>query len=203
MVHLSRGGGRGRDRVRPVRADLTPHEDITGSSLDRSKATVSWRGSRRRERESVSRRRRTRMSMRRLGSGNAGGGAAVAGEWDGGGIAGRMRGVNAGIMDEKVLELVFRALNWDPRELCVLARRQRGPSRVLRLRQRPPPRQLLARPPLLLLLLQRRRAQRRLRLQPQRRRDIRRRRREPPTSSSRPRASPAPPRQARHVKQYR
>uniref|UniRef100_A0A0E0A140 F-box domain-containing protein n=1 Tax=Oryza glumipatula TaxID=40148 RepID=A0A0E0A140_9ORYZ len=64
--------------------------------------------------------------MRRLsGSGNAGGGAAVAGEWDGGGgggIAGRMRGVNAGIMDEKVLELVFRALNWDPRELCVVAR---------------------------------------------------------------------------------
>jgi hypothetical protein len=51
--------------------------------------------------------------MRRLGSGNAGGGAAVAGEWDGGGIAGRMRGENAGIMDEKVLELVFRALNWD------------------------------------------------------------------------------------------
>lgn len=318
---------------------------------------MSWRGSRRRERESVSRRRRTRMSMRRLGSGNAGGGAAVAGEWDGGGIAGRMRGVNAGIMDEKVLELVFRALNWDPRELCVVARvsrrlravaervlwrelcvsraprmvsalsgptaavaaaagasgrlagdgeaallllrrggrrragplrarvavlqdvgpelpvaavrgdllfvsdpcehaagaasdddvvgayrgvyrgfmrsrtraflvghrarwsrasaaptaapacehdrrgaraaqrvpparRQRGPPRVLRLRQRPPPRQLLARPPLLLLLLQRRR-------------DIRRRRREPPTSSSRPRASPAPQRQARHVKQYR
>uniref|UniRef100_A0A0D3G9C1 F-box domain-containing protein n=1 Tax=Oryza barthii TaxID=65489 RepID=A0A0D3G9C1_9ORYZ len=60
--------------------------------------------------------------MRRLGSGNAGGGAAVAGEWDGGGIAGRMRGVNTGIMDEKVLELVFRALNWDPRELCVVAR---------------------------------------------------------------------------------
>ncbi|OEL25734.1 hypothetical protein BAE44_0013243, partial [Dichanthelium oligosanthes] len=27
--------------------------------------------------------------------------------------------LNAGIMDEKVLELVFRALNWDPQSLCV------------------------------------------------------------------------------------
>uniref|UniRef100_A0A0D9WI54 F-box domain-containing protein n=1 Tax=Leersia perrieri TaxID=77586 RepID=A0A0D9WI54_9ORYZ len=53
--------------------------------------------------------------MRRLsGSGNVAGGAAN--------IAGRVRGVNAGIMDEKVLELVFRAINWDPQSLCVVAR---------------------------------------------------------------------------------
>ncbi|CAN6337211.1 unnamed protein product [Urochloa humidicola] len=74
-------------------------------------------------------------SMRRLsgasnggsgGGGNAGGGgsaASAAGEWEGGGgNAARVRGVNAGIMDEKVLELVFRALNWDPQSLCVVAR---------------------------------------------------------------------------------
>ncbi|KAF0923390.1 hypothetical protein E2562_006294 [Oryza meyeriana var. granulata] len=64
--------------------------------------------------------------MRRLSGSSGGGNAAVAGEWDGGGggggNAGRIRGVNAGIMDEKVLELVFRALNWDPRALCVVAR---------------------------------------------------------------------------------
>ncbi|KAG8044410.1 hypothetical protein GUJ93_ZPchr0054g2841 [Zizania palustris] len=68
------------------------------------------------------------------GSGNANANAAMAGQWDGGGgggrggegegggIAARIRGVNAGIMDEQVLALVFRALNWDPRALCVMAR---------------------------------------------------------------------------------
>ncbi|CAN6327765.1 unnamed protein product [Urochloa humidicola] len=76
-------------------------------------------------------------SMRRLsgasigssgGGGNAGAGsgAAATGHWEGGGgggnAAARARGVNAGIMDEKVLELVFRALNWDPQSLCVVAR---------------------------------------------------------------------------------
>ncbi|XP_040380520.1 EID1-like F-box protein 3 [Oryza brachyantha] len=66
--------------------------------------------------------------MRRLsGSCNAGEEAAVAGEWGGGGgggggNAGRARGVNAGIMDEKVLVLVFRAINWDPQALCAVAR---------------------------------------------------------------------------------
>jgi hypothetical protein len=71
--------------------------------------------------------------MRRLSgaSGGGGGGSAGvgsadangAGEWEGpGGNAARVRGVNAGIMDEKVLELVFRALNWDPQSLCVVAR---------------------------------------------------------------------------------
>ncbi|KAL5203253.1 hypothetical protein ABZP36_014205 [Zizania latifolia] len=61
--------------------------------------------------------------------------AAVAGQWDGGqggsgggggggggGNAAPIRGVNAGIMDEQVLLLVFRALNWDPHSLCVVAR---------------------------------------------------------------------------------
>ncbi|TKW26560.1 hypothetical protein SEVIR_3G198300v4 [Setaria viridis] len=59
------------------------------------------------------------------GGGNAGGGsgAAASGQWEeGGGNAARIRGVNSGIMDEKVLELVFRALNWDPQSLCVVAR---------------------------------------------------------------------------------
>ncbi|CAN6332555.1 unnamed protein product [Urochloa humidicola] len=73
-------------------------------------------------------------SMRRLsgasnggsgGGGNAGvGSGATPGHWESGGgnAAARARGVNAGIMDEKVLELVFRALNWDPQSLCVVAR---------------------------------------------------------------------------------
>ncbi|RLN28063.1 EID1-like F-box protein 3 [Panicum miliaceum] len=58
------------------------------------------------------------------GGGNAAGGGsgAAAGPWEGGGNAARIRGVNAGIMDEKVLELVFRTLNWDPQSLCVVAR---------------------------------------------------------------------------------
>ncbi|KAL5232163.1 hypothetical protein ABZP36_030939 [Zizania latifolia] len=66
------------------------------------------------------------------GSGNANANAAMAGQWDGGGgggggeggggIAARIRGVNAGIMDEQVLALVFRTLNWDPRALCAMAR---------------------------------------------------------------------------------
>ncbi|CAL4901437.1 unnamed protein product [Urochloa decumbens] len=62
--------------------------------------------------------------MRRLsGASNGGGGSgAASGQWEGGGNAARVRGVNAGIMDEKVLELVFRALNWDPQSLCVVAR---------------------------------------------------------------------------------
>lgn len=57
-------------------------------------------------------------------SGNAGGSSGGAGgQWEGGGSAARVaRGVNAGIMDEKVLQLVFRALNWDPQSLCVVAR---------------------------------------------------------------------------------
>ena len=68
--------------------------------------------------------------MRRLsGASNGGSGKAAgagsggaAGPWEGGGNAARIRGVNVGIMDEKVLELVFRALNWDPQALCVVAR---------------------------------------------------------------------------------
>ncbi|KAG8068198.1 hypothetical protein GUJ93_ZPchr0005g14934 [Zizania palustris] len=67
----------------------------------------------------------------RLLCGNADADAAVAGPWGGGegdggggggGIAVPIRGVNAGIMDEQVLSLVFRALNWDPQALCVVAR---------------------------------------------------------------------------------
>jgi hypothetical protein len=56
--------------------------------------------------------------------GGAGNGAADGtGKWeDGGGNAARARGVNAGIMDEQVLVLVFRFLNWDPKSLCVVAR---------------------------------------------------------------------------------
>ncbi|XP_066367767.1 EID1-like F-box protein 3 [Miscanthus floridulus] len=56
--------------------------------------------------------------------GNSGGSSGAAGHWEGGGgnAAARVRGVNAGIMDEKVLQLVFRALNWDPQSLCVVAR---------------------------------------------------------------------------------
>ncbi|KAK3135201.1 hypothetical protein QOZ80_5BG0416020 [Eleusine coracana subsp. coracana] len=66
------------------------------------------------------------------GGGEAGGGStatsngAAAEQWEadggGGNAASRARGVNAGIMDEQVLALVFRALNWDPKSLCVVAR---------------------------------------------------------------------------------
>jgi hypothetical protein len=34
----------------------------------------------------------------------------------------RVGGINARITDDKVLQLVFRALNWDPHSLCVVAR---------------------------------------------------------------------------------
>ncbi|CAL4894207.1 unnamed protein product [Urochloa decumbens] len=64
--------------------------------------------------------------MRRLSGasngGSGGGSGAASGQWESGGNAARVRGLNAGIMDEKVLELVFRALNWDPQSLCVVAR---------------------------------------------------------------------------------
>ncbi|GJN14811.1 hypothetical protein PR202_gb01673 [Eleusine coracana subsp. coracana] len=64
------------------------------------------------------------------GGGEAGGcstasNGAAAEQWEGdggGNAAARARGVNAGIMDEQVLALVFRALNWDPKSLCVVAR---------------------------------------------------------------------------------
>ena len=56
------------------------------------------------------------------GKAAGGGSGAAAGPWEGGGNAARIRGVNVGIMDEKVLELVFRTLNWDPQSLCVVAR---------------------------------------------------------------------------------
>ncbi|CAM0913998.1 unnamed protein product [Alopecurus aequalis] len=48
----------------------------------------------------------------------------VAEDWNGGGGA-RIRGVNVGILDEQVLVLVFRALAWDPRTLCSVARASR------------------------------------------------------------------------------
>lgn len=50
--------------------------------------------------------------------------AAVADDWNGGGrcIGARIRGVNVGFLDEQVLVLVFRALNWDPQTLCSVAR---------------------------------------------------------------------------------
>jgi hypothetical protein len=68
------------------------------------------------------------LTIRRLSGGGAGGGnagesAGADGPWEeGGGNAARVRGVNAGIMDETVLQLVFRALNWDPQTLCAVAR---------------------------------------------------------------------------------
>ncbi|KAL6839325.1 hypothetical protein ACP4OV_030997 [Aristida adscensionis] len=58
------------------------------------------------------------MSMRRLSGGGGGGGGGGNGDGD----AARLRGVNAGIMDEQVLALVFRAINWDPQSLCAVAR---------------------------------------------------------------------------------
>ena len=76
----------------------------------------------------VERRRGCQLSHHIAGGGGGGGKAAgagsggAAGPWEGGGNAARIRGVNVGIMDEKVLELVFRALNWDPQALCVVAR---------------------------------------------------------------------------------
>lgn len=50
--------------------------------------------------------------------------AIAADEWSSGGrcIGARIRGVNVGILDEQVLTLVFRSLNWDPQALCVVAR---------------------------------------------------------------------------------
>ncbi|KAF6985303.1 hypothetical protein CFC21_003188 [Triticum aestivum] len=74
--------------------------------------------------------------MRRLRVGSAGGGGGskanasggigigIADEWSSGGrgIGARIRGVNVGILDEQVLALVFRALNWDPQALCSVAR---------------------------------------------------------------------------------
>ncbi|KQK05625.1 EID1-like F-box protein 3 [Brachypodium distachyon] len=60
------------------------------------------------------------------GTKSSGSGAAVAAsdEWNGVGrcIGARIRGVNVGILDEQVLVLVFRALNWDPQALCATAR---------------------------------------------------------------------------------
>ncbi|KAF6990805.1 hypothetical protein CFC21_007961 [Triticum aestivum] len=58
--------------------------------------------------------------MRRLRVGSAGGSKANAS--GGRGIGARIRGVNVGILDEQVLALVFRALNWDPQALCSVAR---------------------------------------------------------------------------------
>jgi hypothetical protein len=72
------------------------------------------------------------LTIRRLsgasnGGGNAGPSSCAVGTWGGGGGGGggnaaSIRGVNVGLMDEKVLQLVFLALNWDPQSLCAVAR---------------------------------------------------------------------------------
>ncbi|KAM0909256.1 hypothetical protein ACQ4PT_014933 [Festuca glaucescens] len=51
----------------------------------------------------------------------------VADDWNGGGrcIGARIRGVNVGFLDEQVLVLVFRTLNWDPQTLSSVARGSR------------------------------------------------------------------------------
>ncbi|KAI5018843.1 EID1-like F-box protein 3 [Hordeum vulgare subsp. vulgare] len=71
-----------------------------------------------------------KMRRLRVASGGGGGSSkanasgAIADEWSSGGrgIGARIRGVNVGILDEQVLVLVFRALNWDPQALCSVAR---------------------------------------------------------------------------------
>uniref|UniRef100_A0ACD5T920 Uncharacterized protein n=1 Tax=Avena sativa TaxID=4498 RepID=A0ACD5T920_AVESA len=66
--------------------------------------------------------------MRRLRVGSSGSstsiGAVAADDWNWRGrcLGARIRGVNVGILDEQVLVLVFRALNWDPQALCSVAR---------------------------------------------------------------------------------
>jgi hypothetical protein len=65
------------------------------------------------------------LEMRRLRVGSGASIGAVADDgWNGRGrcIGARIRGVNVGILDEQVLVLVFRALNWDPQALCAVAR---------------------------------------------------------------------------------
>uniref|UniRef100_A0ACD5TFL2 Uncharacterized protein n=1 Tax=Avena sativa TaxID=4498 RepID=A0ACD5TFL2_AVESA len=66
------------------------------------------------------------MRRLRVGSGGSSGIGAVAADddWNGRGrcLGARIRGVNVGILDEQVLVLVFRALNWDPQALCSVAR---------------------------------------------------------------------------------
>ncbi|XP_047044242.1 EID1-like F-box protein 3 [Lolium rigidum] len=64
------------------------------------------------------------LEMKRLRVGSGCSIGAVADDWNGRGrcIGARIRGVNVGILDEQVLVLVFRALNWDPQALCSVAR---------------------------------------------------------------------------------
>ncbi|XP_047080272.1 EID1-like F-box protein 3 [Lolium rigidum] len=51
----------------------------------------------------------------------------VADDWNSGGrcMGARIRGVNVGFLDEQVLVLVFRALDWDPQTLSSVARASR------------------------------------------------------------------------------
>ncbi|KAF0919684.1 hypothetical protein E2562_030935 [Oryza meyeriana var. granulata] len=67
----------------------------------------------------------TRNTRQLYGSSSSGGGGTGIGEGrdgrdgDGGGIgAARGSGVNTGILDEHVLSLVFRSINWDPQAVC-------------------------------------------------------------------------------------
>ncbi|XP_051191718.1 EID1-like F-box protein 3 [Lolium perenne] len=73
----------------------------------------------------------TLKMVRRLRVPDSGGGSSsigiVADDWNSGGrcIGARIRGVNVGFLDEQVLVLVFRALDWDPRTLSSVARASR------------------------------------------------------------------------------
>ncbi|XP_071677340.1 EID1-like F-box protein 3 [Lolium perenne] len=72
----------------------------------------------------------TLKMVRRLRVPDSGGSSSigiVADDWNGGGrcIGARIRGVNVGFLDEQVLVLVFRALDWDPRTLSSVARASR------------------------------------------------------------------------------
>ncbi|KAF8716758.1 hypothetical protein HU200_025846 [Digitaria exilis] len=70
--------------------------------------------------------RNTRRFFGASSSGAAGsGGAGSASNRDGSGIgaaASRSSDVNTGILDENVLALVFRSINFDPKALCTMAR---------------------------------------------------------------------------------
>ncbi|XP_048567810.1 EID1-like F-box protein 3 [Triticum urartu] len=55
------------------------------------------------------------------GGGTGGIGSASYRDGDGGIGSPRYSGVNTGILDEQVLSLVFRSINWDPQALCTAA----------------------------------------------------------------------------------
>uniref|UniRef100_A0ACD5VUC5 Uncharacterized protein n=1 Tax=Avena sativa TaxID=4498 RepID=A0ACD5VUC5_AVESA len=62
----------------------------------------------------------TRNTRQFHGETSSGGGTGSASYRDGNGSP-RYGGVNTGILDEQVLSLVFRSINWDPQMLCTAA----------------------------------------------------------------------------------